>query len=814
MSRTSRTGAVSESGIVYFKAGGHSHDGINSTLIDTKKYSLFDFSVGQQQGSQDRITNQSRNEQSFKEYVIKLVNQSVLEPIGITLQDNAINSRHMIANSISAREIAANTITSDKIALNTITANNFANAIVLDAKIVRSNNYIAGTSGWVINGNGFAEFRNISIGGTSNINGVPIGNIATVVTNFETNNDQIATTPSDANSISFGTAIKNRDASIDLPVTWVYNQGGSTSNSFNVDGFVLYLRSSNTNNNANITISDINNSNVQAVYLTSDKRSHVFSGVPESTSYKAAIRAYRIVDTNVNANGILFSGFINSDIRNIGVPTIGGGTGISIGDGKIFIGAGNYSNADTGFFVDSDGKMSLKNSLVWNGTTLTVNGVINADSGVFKGSIDIGGPDNQSLQVDTDGNLWLGHRTLASAPFRVSPDGQLYVGTSPNWLRVDAEGNVWTGGDTFANAAFRVQDTGNVRIGNAATSLHIANNGSITIGTLPGTGDFIVQSNGQVDVGGNDLTSFHISPSGNLWVGANSTSFSTAPLKITNDGSVDIGTSDAQSLHISASGNIHVGAAKANFLTAPFSVVASNGDVKGNNITLSGQILGTATHLGKADVVNIIGNIAIGASKIFATAGANYSNGFNYTLSAADGFLARLDSTDVTSITAAGYKSSLDIQSLAGIYGGELYRENNSSNLTVYSTGKQARWEDSNEGKLLGSESSSSKRYKKNIKILKNEDLDANQLLKLNVVQFKYKNNYLPKTDQNFNKDVPGFIAEDVYNVYPIACQLDSNGNPESWEVKFILPPMLKLIQDLYKEVEILKERIDKCQCC
>ena len=56
-------------------------------------------------------------------------------------------------------------------------------------------------------------------------------------------------------------------------------------------------------------------------------------------------------------------------------------------------------------------------------------------------------------------------------------------------------------------------------------------------------------------------------------------------------------------------------------------------------------------------------------------------------------------------------------------------------------------------------------------------------------------------------KFVPGFIAEEVADVYPIACEYDGN-KPESWNMKFIIPAMLKLIQDQKKEIEALKQKL------
>lgn len=44
--------------------------------------------------------------------------------------------------------------------------------------------------------------------------------------------------------------------------------------------------------------------------------------------------------------------------------------------GQIYIGAGNYAQSDTAFYVDSTGKFSLKDALTWDGTTLSINGYL------------------------------------------------------------------------------------------------------------------------------------------------------------------------------------------------------------------------------------------------------------------------------------------------------------------------------------------------------------------------------------------------------------------------------------------------------
>ena len=60
---------VSENTIFFYSGrGGHSHDGENSSFIDTSKYSLFDFSWGLL-GDPDRQASQDRNYNSFKDFI-------------------------------------------------------------------------------------------------------------------------------------------------------------------------------------------------------------------------------------------------------------------------------------------------------------------------------------------------------------------------------------------------------------------------------------------------------------------------------------------------------------------------------------------------------------------------------------------------------------------------------------------------------------------------------------------------------------------------------------------------------------------------
>jgi hypothetical protein len=294
-----RSGAISESGIVFFSAGGHDHDGINSSIIKTGNYSIFDFGFGLVGNNQARIAQQELNQTAFKNYIIKTVNESVLEPAGVVLQDNIINSRNIIAGSITSTEIAANTITANNIAAGSITADR------LDANALS------------------------------------------------------------ANSLSF----PNGD-------------------------------------------------------------------------YWASNGAFRLG----GVNGVSYSGIANTSI------TIGSNT-------------------------------------------------------IVNGAIDIGGPDNASLQVDTDGALWIGHRTFGSAPFRVYSNGRTEVGNGKVTISTTGIVNI-TGATTVG---------GNLTVNGSTVSIGSVTSTTDVNGDLVVNGDTIMEANVRIDGavrGNNGLVYWKLDTSG------------------------------------------------------------------------------------------------------------------------------------------------------------------------------------------------------------------------------------------------------------------------------------------------------------
>lgn len=131
-----------------------------------------------------------------------------------------------------------------------------------------------------------------------------------------------------------------------------------------------------------------------------------------------------------------------------------------------------------------------------------------------------------------------------------------------------------------------------------------------------------------------------------------------------------------------------------------------------------------------------------------------------------------------------------------------VYKKTTTSAANVYvATGNDTQ------GRLFRS-TASSKRYKTDIEDIENADA----LYDVPVRQFKYRDDYLTdKDDIRFGKTVPGFIAEEVEKVYPIAVEY-ADGKVEDWAARYIIPPMLKLIQEQKKQIDELAERVGKLE--
>lgn len=106
--------------------------------------------------------------------------------------------------------------------------------------------------------------------------------------------------------------------------------------------------------------------------------------------------------------------------------------------------------------------------------------------------------------------------------------------------------------------------------------------------------------------------------------------------------------------------------------------------------------------------------------------------------------------------------------------------------------------------------SSSSKRYKKHVKNMTSGE--AERLLDIPVVWFKYNDGYLAPGDRFEGKPLPGFYAEDVYDAFPEGAMLNESGQVEDWNYRTMVPAMMKLIQDQQETINSLIKRIERLE--
>jgi hypothetical protein len=100
----------------------------------------------------------------------------------------------------------------------------------------------------------------------------------------------------------------------------------------------------------------------------------------------------------------------------------------------------------------------------------------------------------------------------------------------------------------------------------------------------------------------------------------------------------------------------------------------------------------------------------------------------------------------------------------------------------------------------------SSQRYKHDIvNLIDVPELDPRKLYELPVRAFRYNLDYLSTSDDRYDVLIPGFIAEEVDEIYPLAADYEGTIGIHTWNDRMLIPAMMALIQDLHKEIQLLK---------
>lgn len=116
----------------------------------------------------------------------------------------------------------------------------------------------------------------------------------------------------------------------------------------------------------------------------------------------------------------------------------------------------------------------------------------------------------------------------------------------------------------------------------------------------------------------------------------------------------------------------------------------------------------------------------------------------------------------------------------------------------------------SSAGLLSRTTKTSSRTIKHDIKAIADNDIAPERLYDVSIYQFKYDDGILTdKTDSRYAKLLPGFIIEELAEQYPIAVDRPSDNVKEwSWNAQYLIPPMLKLIQDQHEVDEQLEKKL------
>jgi hypothetical protein len=237
-------------------------------------------------------------------------------------------------------------------------------------------------------------------------------------------------------------------------------------------------------------------------------------------------------------------------------------------------------------------------------------------------------------------------------------------------------------------------------------------------------------------------------------------------------------------------GSITVDRLTAGTLTA-FTLQTSSGNrrvtVSASTNSISFREANTVVgHIGPASISGIVMHYG----STFNPAVTTYPNAY---VSDADARIA-FNSTTYVQASTTGVVISGNLFSLTNFYNQDTTTTANAANTWMSATNGLTR-----------RSTASSQRYKENIVDIRTvPGLDPSKLLSLPVRAFTYKADYLDSADDRFGDSLPGFIAEEVAEIYPIAADKD-NGVIESWNDRFVVPGILALVQDLHARVTTLE---------
>jgi hypothetical protein len=194
----------------------------------------------------------------------------------------------------------------------------------------------------------------------------------------------------------------------------------------------------------------------------------------------------------------------------------------------------------------------------------------------------------------------------------------------------------------------------------------------------------------------------------------------------------------------------------------------------------------TVGHIGPASTSGIVMHYG-------STFNPNVTTYPNAYVSSGDARIA-YSSTIYAQVSSLGVLLSGDVYTIDAFYNQDSSTSANAANTRMDTNGRTRR------------STASSARFKEDIVDLSSvANLNPSALLNLPIRAFKFKSDYLDATDNRSGILVPGLIAEEVAEHYPIAADHGADGLVENWNERFVIPGMLALIQDLNTRIKTLE---------
>lgn len=290
-------------------------------------------------------------------------------------------------SEITASKIAAGTIGAHEIIL-TQPGTQTSYTPPSSTAVLRSSNYSAGTAGWLIRGDGLAEFNDLTVRSRLDIGGDD-------ASSFHVDNN--GNMWLGAGILNYSTApfrVSNTGALVatNANVSGTINASGGTITGYLTSGGVdIGVLRPGSNYYKGINLSPNNATQFQSCFIRGDA-GEVYLRADNGTQwikFENGTVQIKAAGFEVNGSSASFSGNVSAASGDI--------AGINFSAGRLYSGPyGNWANANTGFYLDLNGYFSLKNKMYFNpdansGTgELTFTGTLSGASGSVGANFNIG----------------------------------------------------------------------------------------------------------------------------------------------------------------------------------------------------------------------------------------------------------------------------------------------------------------------------------------------------------------------------------------------------------------------------------------